>query len=155
MREERRHRIEVHVSGVCLRQTGDGTEVLLVKRSPRRKLFPGFWECGGGQVRPGEGFEEALARQLAEELNVRARVMGIVDTFLMETDDPEQRRIPGLRFACSITGFVKGDGPVVSSEHTGWKWADVRMTDRIEIIPGLQGHILKAADIFSDSRRQK
>ena len=148
MREEKRHRLEVHVAGVCMRQTQDGTEVLVAKRSQDRKLFPGLWECGGGQVRPGESFEEALARQLAEELNVKVRVVSILDTYLIETDDPEQRRIPGVKFVCELTGFVKGDGPVVSSEHTGWKWVDVRLTDRIEMIPGVHEDIMKAAEIF-------
>lgn len=39
IREEGRHRIEVHVAGVCVRSKNGQWEVLIAKRSPRRALI--------------------------------------------------------------------------------------------------------------------
>jgi 8-oxo-dGTP diphosphatase len=47
--------------------------VLLARRSPGQKLA-GFWEFPGGKVEGGETPEESLARELKEELGIRARV---------------------------------------------------------------------------------
>ena len=55
MREDKNYQIEVHVAGMCFKDDC----VLAVKRSPNRRLYPGLWECSGGQVHPGESFEDA------------------------------------------------------------------------------------------------
>jgi 8-oxo-dGTP diphosphatase len=47
--------------------------VLLARRSPKEKLA-GFWEFPGGKVEAGETSEDSLARELIEELGIRARI---------------------------------------------------------------------------------
>jgi 8-oxo-dGTP diphosphatase len=47
--------------------------VLLARRSPGEKLA-GFWEFPGGKVEVGETAENSLARELIEELGIRARI---------------------------------------------------------------------------------
>ncbi len=54
--------------GVLLR--GDGA-VLLADRPPG-KPYAGHWEFPGGKIEPGERVDEALARELREELDLRA-----------------------------------------------------------------------------------
>lgn len=58
-------RIEV-AAGVIWR---DGL-FLAVKR-PEGKPFAGYWEFPGGKVEPGESVEQALERELMEELGLR------------------------------------------------------------------------------------
>lgn len=67
MRAERlRHRCTF----VVLRRS-DG-RVLVHRRSPGKDLWPLHWDvAAGGVVGAGEGWEEAAARELAEELGVR------------------------------------------------------------------------------------
>jgi nucleoside triphosphatase len=44
--------------------------VLLCKMPEDRGVFPGQWGLAGGGVEPGERIEEALAREISEELGV-------------------------------------------------------------------------------------
>lgn len=52
-------------------------KVLLAERPPS-KNNAGLWEFPGGKVDAGEGPEEALARELMEELNVQVNVEDMV-----------------------------------------------------------------------------
>lgn len=54
----------------------DGT--LLLAERPPGKAMAGLWELPGGKVGPGESPEEALARELEEELGIRAAAADLV-----------------------------------------------------------------------------
>ena len=56
----------------------DGAKVLLTRR-PDDKRHPGFWEFPGGKIDPGESPEQALCREMLEELDVEVRVSGIYE----------------------------------------------------------------------------
>jgi mutator protein MutT len=58
------------VTAAIIRKNGS---VLLARRAPEEKLG-GFWEFPGGKVENGETPEECLARELAEELGILARI---------------------------------------------------------------------------------
>lgn len=47
-------------------------KVLLGRRAADRAWLPGAWDLFGGHVEPGETPEEALRRELAEELGIHA-----------------------------------------------------------------------------------
>lgn len=48
--------------------------VLMCLRSRKREHYPGLWDIPGGRVEVDETFEQALVRELKEELGVDARV---------------------------------------------------------------------------------
>ena len=54
------------VAGVVL----DADGRILFGRRPAGKVYAGYWELPGGKVEPGESFEQALARELHEELGI-------------------------------------------------------------------------------------
>jgi len=47
---------------------------LLAARRTRPEQYAGMWEFPGGKVEPGESCQEALLRELEEELGVEARL---------------------------------------------------------------------------------
>ena len=59
------------VAGALVR----GPRVLLGHRSPGRRWYPGVWDLPGGHVEPGEDERAALARELREEVGVRATLV--------------------------------------------------------------------------------
>jgi 8-oxo-dGTP diphosphatase len=56
----------------------EGGRVLLTRR-PGGTHLAGLWEFPGGKVEPGESPEEALVRELQEELAVQVRVGPVLD----------------------------------------------------------------------------
>lgn len=61
-------------------------EKVLITRRPDGKRHSGYWEFPGGKVDPGESPEEALCRELREELDVEARVKGIYEVVYYRYD---------------------------------------------------------------------
>lgn len=52
-------------------------EVLLCKMADDRGVFPGQWALSGGGMEPGEQMEEALLREIAEELGTELKISSI------------------------------------------------------------------------------
>ncbi len=63
----------------------DGERVLITRR-PDDKRHPGFWEFPGGKVESGESPEEALCREIREELDAEVRVAGIFEVVFYRYD---------------------------------------------------------------------
>ena len=57
--------VEVAV-GVLIRPDGD----FLLTSRPGGKVYSGYWEFPGGKVEGGESVEQALCRELFEELGI-------------------------------------------------------------------------------------
>jgi 8-oxo-dGTP pyrophosphatase MutT (NUDIX family) len=132
-REDGLNLIEVHVAGVCIRAHAGGWQVLAARRVPTRSLFPGKWECGGGMVRAGEGFDAAIRRQMFEEFGLKIERVKIVEIY--EIHIPRgQHVIPGIRFLC-----VANDGKVRLNrrEFSSHRWIDLPIREQLDWIPGL------------------
>lgn len=61
------------VAALILREGSGGTEVFICQRKPDQPMSL-KWEFPGGKIEPGEGPEEALIRELNEELGISAQI---------------------------------------------------------------------------------
>ena len=76
--------------------------------------FKGQWEFLGGKVEPGESSQEALVREIKEELNVRIKVGRLIDR--IEYDYPSFH----LSMDCFWCEIV--DGEIVLKEAESARW---------------------------------
>ena len=93
---------------------------LVLRRSSAKDYGAGAWECVTGRVDQGEGFEEALHREVREELGVSIQAMTIIGTthFYRGAAIPENELL-GVIFLCSL------DDPECihpGDEHSEHRW---------------------------------
>lgn len=69
----------------------DDGRVLLCRMPPDRGVFPGQWGLPGGGVEPGERIQDALVREVAEELGVS--VVSAKPLFF--SDGTHEKTLPG------------------------------------------------------------
>lgn len=78
--------------------------------------FKDKWEFPGGKVEPGESPEEALIREIREELDTEININDYLCT--VEYDYPKFH----LRMHCFICSII--EGKLVLKEHEAAKWLD-------------------------------
>jgi 8-oxo-dGTP pyrophosphatase MutT (NUDIX family) len=93
---------------------------LLLKRSEDKDFASGVWECVTGRVGQGESFEDALRREVHEELGIEVQIEFIIGTthFYRGDERPENELI-GVAYCCFI------DNPEainISAEHSEYRW---------------------------------
>lgn len=95
-------------------------QYLLLRRSEHKDFAPGAWECVTGRVDQGEGFEDALRREVREELGVRVQVEYILGTthFHRGALIPENELV-GVIYLCTLTEPASIQ---MSAEHSEYCW---------------------------------
>ena len=109
---ERKGMKEVHVSAAIIAQDG---KVFCAHR-PTSQGGAG-WEFPGGQVEEGETAEQAVRREIGEELGVRLSTTWLLDTVTF--DYPSFH----LVMDCFVCALVPGQQPKLS-EHDEGRWLD-------------------------------
>ncbi|HTM67790.1 MAG TPA: DUF4916 domain-containing protein [Candidatus Binatia bacterium] len=93
-------RAEAAVVGIITDRKG---RVLLTRRT--REPMAGMWHMAGGAVDYGETLEEALVRELREEIGVEATVLSRLPIAICSTVYPSvERHVIALYFRVSIKG---------------------------------------------------
>ena len=89
--------------------------------------FAGGWEFPGGKIEEGETPQEALVREIKEELDTEIKVGDLIDT--IEYDFPNFH----LSLDCFWCEIVSGD--LVLKEHEAAKWLTKDELNSVEWLP--------------------
>lgn len=93
--------------------------------------FKDGWEFPGGKIEPGETPQEALKREIKEELDTEIEVGELLDT--VEYDYPTFHLSMDC-FFCTIKS-----GELVLKEHEAAKWLTADTLDSVEWLPADRG----------------
>ena len=114
--------VEVAV-GVLIREDGR----MLLSSRPEGKPYAGYWEFPGGKIEAGETPQEALKREIMEELDTEVAVGEWIET--VEYDYPGFH----LSMDCFWCEIVKGD--LVLKEHEAARWLTREELTDVEWLP--------------------
>lgn len=89
--------------------------------------FKGGWEFPGGKIEEGETPQEALKREIMEELDTEIKVGELIDT--VEYDYPTFH----LSMDCFWAEILSGN--LVLKEHEAAKWLTKEALDTVEWLP--------------------
>lgn len=97
----------------------DQGKVLLGLRAPVDDLYPGVWDIFGGHVEGAESLEQALSRELGEELGIRP-----IDPVHMTTLPEPNPAMNGHRLyhVYKVTAWSGGIPRRLGNEHTEIRW---------------------------------
>lgn len=89
-------------------------ELLLVKRNEKEDNEIGKWSIAGGGSKIGESFEDALKREINEELNCKIIKYDYFKSYFYKIKNINVRAV---YFYGNIRGKIK-----ISKEHSEFKW---------------------------------
>jgi 8-oxo-dGTP diphosphatase len=125
------------VAALCERN-----RTILVSLRPEGKALAGFWELPGGKKEPLESPEEALQRELQEELGVASHGFSIeaVLHHCYEASTGGPREVLLLVYRCEIVGEP------VAREVAEVRWADAASLRELPFLEADRDFVRQLAD---------
>ena len=117
----------VRVVAAVIKAINENGEPIIFATQRGYGEFKGGWEFPGGKIEAGETPQEALKREIMEELDTEISVGELIET--IEYDYPTFH----LSMDCFWCEIVKGD--LVLKEHEAAKWLKKEQLGDVEWLP--------------------
>ena len=109
--------------------------------------FKGWWEFPGGKIEPGESLEDALKREIMEELEAEVAVGELLET--VEWDYPSFH----LTMHCFVCTLLSD--AIQLNEHEADAWLDADSLHTVKWLPADEGLIPKIGQLLSVFYREE
>lgn len=106
--------------------TDENGKILITQRN-FKKSQGGLWEFPGGKIEPNETQENAIVREIKEELNIDVKVEKYLDEEVFKYPEKE---INLIALKCNIVG-----GNMTLNEHEDAKWIDIEELKKYNFAP--------------------
>ena len=127
------------VAAIALIDTND--QVLIAKR-PKKKHLAGLWEFPGGKIEKNESPENALVREIKEELNININNKCIAPLTFSEFKY-EEFNLLLLLYICR-----RWDGTLMSMENNPIKWVKANKLREYNMPPADDSLIYSLQDLL-------
>lgn len=117
----------VRVAAAIIKKTNEKGEPVIFATQRGHGDFKGGWEFPGGKIEEGETPQQALIREVMEELETKIAVGELLDT--IEYDYPTFH----LSMDCFWAEIVSGD--LILKEHEAARWLTKDELDSVEWLP--------------------
>lgn len=117
----------IKVVAAVIKSLNDKGQTIILSTQRGYGEFKDSWEFPGGKIENGETPQEALKREIMEELDTQIEVGTLIDT--IEYDYPDFH-LPMDCFWCEI---VRGN--LVLKEHENAKWLTKEQLQDVEWLP--------------------
>lgn len=101
-------------------------KILIAKRSSRKR-YGGLWEFPGGKIEADETVEQALRREIFEELDAPIRVLQIFPGYLFEYQGLRAEFIP-------VSGTVS-ESDITLLEHDEYRFISLKDLETFDFSP--------------------
>ena len=134
----------VKVVAAIIKAVNENGETIIFATQRGYGDFKGGWEFPGGKIESGETPQEALKREIIEELDTEVSVGELMDT--VEYDYPQFH----LSMDCFWCQIVRGN--LVLKEHEAARWLTKYELNNVEWLPADITLIEKIRNLLSMTR---
>lgn len=117
----------VRVVAAVIKSTNENKEPIIFATQRGYGDFKGGWEFPGGKIEEGDTSEQALKREIMEELDTEISVGELIDT--IEYDYPQFH----LSMDCFWCEIVSGN--LVLKEHEAARWLTKKQLNDVKWLP--------------------
>jgi 8-oxo-dGTP diphosphatase len=120
---------------------------LLLRRADDRDFKGGAWECVTGRVDQGESYEQALHREVGEEIGATVQIEFLVATTHFHRGEPRpENELLGVIYSCLIQHPEQAH---FEAEHSAQRWVTVE--EALAFLP--EGHWLRNVILRAEQLR--